>query len=127
MDESGPSYRRWHANCLSRIARCKDYRELSPSSSASFAVCLFGIFELLSGWWEIRFANLEQRNQNDVSLLQITAMGGNFAATQALIGLGADVNAQGGINYRTALVAASYRGQSAIVELLLSKGARKAQ
>jgi ankyrin repeat protein len=41
-----------------------------------------------------------------------------------LLSKGADVNAQGG-RYGNALQAASQRGHSAIVELLLSKGATR--
>jgi len=91
MNESGPAYRRWYPN-----RQNFELDELEPSSSASFAVCLFGIFELLSSWWEIGFANVEQKNRNGVPLLQLAARGGNFAVTKALIELGADVNAQGG-------------------------------
>jgi len=114
---AGFEVRRWYPN-----RQKYELDELEPSSSASFAVCLFGIFELLSSWWEIGFANVEQKNRNGVPLLQLAARGGNFAVTKALIELGADVNAQGG-EYGNALQAASIRGGSATVELLLSKGA----
>jgi ankyrin repeat protein len=123
MDESGPAYRRWHANCQSQQLPIRNFGELNPSSSSSFAVCLFGIFELLSSWWEAGFANVEQRNGEGTSLVQIAATEGSFAATKALIELGADANAQGRGRYGNALQAASAEGHDKTVELLLSKGA----
>jgi hypothetical protein len=125
MDKSGPAYRRWYKNNQD-ISNFDDYvynfDEIAPPSSASFAICLFGIFGLLSSWWEIGFADVEQKNDRGSTLLQVAAIGGSILATQVLVEFGTDVNAQGG-KYGNALQAASYEGHITIVELLLGKGA----
>jgi ankyrin repeat protein len=122
MEESGPAYRRWYENCEEQGYRIDGFEELSPSSSASFGICLFGVIELLSSCWETGFVDTEQKNEKRTPLLQIAIVGGSILSTKALLSQGANIQAQGG-DYSTALQAASFFGYQPIVELLLREGA----
>ena len=127
MNESVPAYQSWY-RMLEGEQEAADnllclYRsELRPSTIASLAICMFGFYNVLPGWWELGFTNVEQRNAKGQSLIALAAVGGSYAVVNRLLSKGADVNAQGGY-YGNAFQAASLRGHEKIVELLLSKGA----
>lgn len=66
-----------------------------------------------------RGADVNARDSVGLTLLQNAANEGRQAAAEALINLGADVNATGGPSHWTALHYAAYRNNRAMVEVLL--------
>ena len=119
LNESGPAYKSWHET----IGRKYNlYDLLSPSSSTLLAASAFGFNKILSDWWETAVFDVETRNKENISLLQIAADNGHLSIIMILLNKGADVNAQGG-GYGNALQAASFNGHEKIVQFLLNKGA----
>ena len=119
MNESGTAYRHWLAN--------SNYiHVLYPSSQPSIAICTFGFHKVISDWWEVGFANVNQRNQNGKSLLQLSAENNNFSIAEELINLGAEVESQADYRmniYSGALQATAGNGHIKIVNQLLHHGA----
>lgn len=73
MNESGPNYRKWYKACKdhhnrypyprlkNNISRFCD--QLSPCSSSSIAICLFGFNNVLDRWWETKNVRFELNGQ----------------------------------------------------------------
>jgi hypothetical protein len=132
MNESVPAYQSWYTMLKEEEEKEWEeadtllhhhFHELRPSTLASLAICMFGFYNVLPGWWELGFINIEQRNESGHPLIALGAVGGSYAVVnKLLLSKGADINAQGG-RYGNALQAASEQGHDKIVELLLSKGA----
>jgi ankyrin repeat domain-containing protein 50 len=120
MNKSGPAYRSWHKMMASDPPSY--WFQLRPCSLCVLAMCLFGLYDALLGWWEDGLSNVEQRNDEGQSLLALASQGGSEAIVELLLGSGADVNAVGG-THGNALYTASFCGHVAILELLLSNGA----
>jgi ankyrin repeat protein len=125
MNESGPAYRSWHktvtepfANRSYRIPLCSVYDQLIPPTLASFAICAFGFYKIISSWWISGFANVDQRNHNGESLLQLAATLGFISITEELLRENADANTKNNIG-RMALSYAANNGHEAVVRQLL--------
>ncbi|EON65807.1 hypothetical protein W97_05046 [Coniosporium apollinis CBS 100218] len=129
MNESGAAYRAWHTALLGthqeEVERCLGWEvvsKLSPPSSAAFAICYFGLYRVLSAWWDVGLIDSNQCNLEAESLLALSAANGFLPICRRLIELGANVNS-GNEDNLTVLHNASYSGQEEIVELLLDHGA----
>lgn len=61
---------------------------LEPSSQASLAIARFGFFRIISDWWIIGPANVNQKNAHDDSLLHLAAESGFTFIVQNLINNG---------------------------------------
>ncbi|KAE8134486.1 hypothetical protein BDV38DRAFT_285774 [Aspergillus pseudotamarii] len=124
VEESGPAYRSWCERCK----HLPDFpiEDLKPFSNPVLAVCRFGLHRVPLTWWESKLVDPEQSNKAANSLLALTVFSENEYAVQKLLSLGADVNRQldGLLCSRSALGAASSRGNRVIIELLLSTGAQ---
>ena len=100
------------------------YTDLEPASSASFGICTFGFYTILSNWWENPWAEYLNTNRNGRSLLQLAVIAGCVPIGERLIYWGSKVNLQlQNENYGNTLVAAGAQGQKGVVELLLGSGA----
>jgi ankyrin repeat protein len=66
---------------------------------------------------------VDERNDDGISALHLTALEGNQAIAELLVAKGSDVDAQSTKNHLTPLYWAAKGGHLAIVELLISKGA----
>jgi ankyrin repeat protein len=125
INESGPAYRRWYKTITDSLGKQRHniplqgvYRHLRPPTLASFAICAFGFHKILPSWWISGFANVNQRNDNGESLLQLTAMLGFASITQELLMKKADINTEDDDGW-TALHSAAKKGHEAVVRLLL--------
>jgi ankyrin repeat protein len=70
-----------------------------------------------------RKAEFTKKDSEGQTLLYLAARNGHYLTAKLLIDEGAEVNAQGGRYYSTALQAASYSGHGAVVKLLIEQGA----
>ncbi|KAK5636393.1 hypothetical protein RRF57_012105 [Xylaria bambusicola] len=141
--DSSPAYQKWHQgikndfNEYSRQSVGRRYpkfnilrsspfsyslsvRDLEPASSASFAICSFGFYTVLSDWWDKPWTENTRQKDECRSLLELAAMAGSLSVCRRLIDWGIDVNEPLQIGgYGSALAAAVYRGNKGVVELLL--------
>ena len=129
--ESSPAYQRWHRmitkdnyNWPSFSGHHFKLDDLEPASSASFAICAFGLYTILSGWWDSPWTENVHVNKRGSSLLQLAAIAGSVSICRRLIDWGAEVNKQlRSGDYGSALAAAAYRGNKEVVRLLIESGA----
>ena len=130
MNKSGPAYRSWHKMITTlfedrpayikfwSVPLYRVYGQLVPPSTPSFAICSFGFYQILLDWWVFGFINVDQRNYNNASLLQIAAKAGHEVVVRLLLEAKADVEAKD--NYgQTALYCAAQDGHEEVVRLLL--------
>lgn len=127
-DESGPAYRSWHnraelSSGLDRSTTGRSYsdkvRNLKPAICAPLALCTFGFHRILSEWWALGFANVNQQNGDGIPLLQLASKSGFASVVGELLKKGARVNTQSDGRYKSALQAASGEGHVQVVRLLL--------
>lgn len=140
INASSPTYRCWYFEFwntqsyfwdMGRDAYVKPLSQsgdmntrLQPANRASLAVCLFGLNNVLSEWWEDPTLDLEATNQQGESLLVLAVISSSSDVVQRLINLGANVNRQlSDKYYGSALTAAAYWGRLNILELLVEFGA----
>ncbi|MCJ1379453.1 hypothetical protein MMC17_002554 [Xylographa soralifera] len=136
MHESGPAYRRCYSTIeeylhLPTYLRRKICSHLRPFSQTCFAVCTLGLHNILSMWQTTGFTDVNQRNENGETLLQLASEGNHLSVVQKLLEMGADVNAQIELKaavrslarYADALQAASGCGHEEVARLLLRNGA----
>jgi hypothetical protein len=131
--ESSPAYQRWHRMIPKNYNRdflsfSGEYHfeldELEPESSASFAICAFGLYTILSGWWDSPWTENVHVNKRGNSLLELAAIAGSVSICRRLIDWGAEVDKQlRGGDYGSALAAAAYGGNKEVVRLLIEFGA----
>ena len=143
MNESSVAYRTWHSFINIKKTDYHDfgplpmmhmahYDTLRPSSSASLAIALYGFHKVILDWWDHGFQDINQRNDEGMTLLHLAAMGDGTgrdatSTVQALLDNGADIEAKRGrqIPYSgpTPLtIACKWRNEPA-VKLLLDNGA----
>jgi hypothetical protein len=132
--DSSPAYRSWHRMITKDVHNrpsssfFADYSFnldiLEPASSASFAICAFGFYTILSGWWDNPWTERIHKNKRGNSLLQLAAIAGSVSICGHLIDWGAEVNEQLKIgDHGSALAAAAYGGDKEVVRLLIESGA----
>lgn len=132
--DSSPAYQIWHrmiekdgyirpSSSIFSDTRF-ELHDLEPASSASFAICAFGFYTILSVWWDKPWTDNADINKLGHSLLQLAAVAGSVSICGRLIDWGAEVNGklQAG-HYGSALAAAAYRGNKEVVRLLIDSGA----
>ena len=130
MNESSLAYQKWHKTIITFSSRFEYYHfplykirtQLIPSSLSSLAITAFGFHKIILDWWIVGFDNINQKNNQGESLLQLGVEGGFTSIVQDLIAKGADVNAISGRS-NNALNVAAGRGHETIVQLLLNAGA----
>jgi ankyrin repeat protein len=130
MNKSGPAYRSWYWSYLGSREHTGDdtllnshYENLLPHTSVLFPICFFGFYNVLLDWWNTPLPDIEVRNKKGESLLVLAALGNSLFILEKLLDAGADVNAQVGGDYGSALVAAVESKNKTSVELLLNAGA----
>jgi hypothetical protein len=132
--DSSAAYQSWH-----RVIKRDGYRtppsslfndrpfgfdDLEPASSASFAICAFGLYTILSGWWDSPWTEHIHINKRGHPLLQLAAIAGSVSICGRLVDWGAEVNEQLQVgNYGSTLAAAAYGGNKEVIRLLVESGA----
>lgn len=143
MNESSVAYRTWHSFISTKTTDDHDfdplpmmhmahYNTLRPSSSASLAIALYGFHKVILDWWDHGFQDINQRNDEGMTLLHLAAMGdgtGRDATStlQALLDNGADIEAKRGLQIPYSgptplTIACKWRNEAAM-KFLLDNGA----
>jgi hypothetical protein len=138
--ESSLQYREWYLQFSAdrdwpstRILSDINMDEISPNTSAVFAMCRFSFYALLADWWRDAEIPLSQTNSEGDNLLTLAAAAGCRPICEELIKRGVQVNLQsrkvgsGIVNqtrgYGNALAAAAARGHTETVKYLVEQGA----
>lgn len=126
--QSSEAYHSWHnaiiklvgENAIQRSS-IRLYAHLTSCSSASLAVAVFGICDIIPDWWQSNLQVVNQRNDKGESLWHLAAPGGSTLAVQCLLEKGADAAAQCE-SLGSVLAAAAYYGRASVIKLLLEAG-----
>ena len=131
---SALAYRNWHENLTSHYEDednnafllstelCDIYSDLEPSTTASFAVCRFGLHSILTGSWKHGLINVDEENSSGDSLLALAAHGGSLAMMTYLLDRGAKVDARDSF-YGNVLQFVASEGSLPMAQLLIQRGA----
>ena len=126
--QSSEAYVSWHKAIMKFVGEneiqrspIRLYAHLTPCSSTSLAVAVFGICDIIPDWWKSNLQVINQRNDKGESLLHLAALGGSTLAVQSLLEKGADTAAQCE-SLGSVLAAAAYYGRASVIKLLLEAG-----
>ncbi|KAL9110562.1 MAG: hypothetical protein Q9227_004920 [Pyrenula ochraceoflavens] len=105
---------------------CSSRTETRLSGTPIFGVCMLGFPDILKGWYDEGFRNLELRTEKNISLLGLACIASKYGTARLLLGLGADSNSTWYNDYglhESPLSISTGRGDHALTALLLEKGA----
>lgn len=97
---------------------------IEPSDTVIFALCAFGIYDLLSDWWNLGPTDLQRRNGKKELVLHVAIYGGSCALVEKLLDLGVDANATAPDGQGSPLLLATRCGHVDIVRALLEHDAK---
>ncbi|KAH9219818.1 hypothetical protein DL95DRAFT_291269 [Leptodontidium sp. 2 PMI_412] len=128
-EESSRAYKAWFSMVMkdrykpgsSFVASPRfDVTDIEPSSMTTFTICAFGFSNVLSHWDDNEWTDVNIRNANGYSQLQLAAISGSVPLCKHLIARGANVNEhlQGG-GYGSVLAAAAAWGNMEVVKSLI--------
>jgi len=132
-EESSPAYKAWFSMVMkdrykpgsSFVASPRfDVTDIEPSSMTTFTICAFGFSNVLSRWDDNKWTDVNIRNANGYSQLQLAAISGSVPLCERLIARKANVNEhlQGG-GHGSVLAAAAAWGNMEVVKLLIQNRA----
>jgi ankyrin repeat protein len=119
-------------SCLAQVLfvpnyKYRGYSQLYPAITGLHWAARFGLCDIAKEFLrtikEDRTSAVNARDSWSQTPLIYAAEHGQFEISKLLLEKGADVDAQGGMNYSNALYAASARGHKLVVKLLLDTGA----
>ena len=127
--ESSFAYQSWHMSISKSTGVISEFRteDFEPTSLASFAICAFGFYTILSPWWEDRWEICMHKNVLGGSLLQLAVVGNSAPVCARLSKWGARVDEQiedsPYYRYGCLLGLAASHSNREVVKVLLQSGA----
>ncbi|KAL6690771.1 hypothetical protein J3F84DRAFT_398058 [Trichoderma pleuroticola] len=122
-----PSSRQYQAWCrYMDIRKDFDYdryyfRDIKPAEKSIFGICVFGLQNLLQGWWD-KDIDVSEVNRDKLDLLAIAARNGHDELCSELISRGSDIHKELDSRYGSAFMEAVAWSQVKTGTLLLDKG-----
>ncbi|KAL2069070.1 hypothetical protein VTL71DRAFT_15408 [Oculimacula yallundae] len=135
LEDSSPAYRSWHRmiskdglrapeSSLLRKPKHVDLNDFLLISAVVLGYCRLGISALLPNWHNCEWMSSQLKDSKKRSLLELVCISGELGLCENFVEHTAEVNLQSESEYGSALAAAAYHGNLAMIRFLIQAGAQ---